>query len=168
MWGWATWRDRAMQIDYQMNEWKAIRHKTWWVYNHAKQYLFDADINWYRLWRDKFTKVANDPGFTWDWQWMYHQLKNKQLSIVPAVNLISNIGFDADATHTVEKDNPAANILVEAMPSQLVHPSVMKPDFIYEEQFVKWVWCYHKRLPTMFYVKQFIANRILKRDKRNV
>lgn len=160
MWGWATWRDRANKIDYQMNEWKVIPNKTWWVYNHAKQYLFDADINWYRLWRDKFTKVAADPGFTWDWQWMYHQLKNKQLSIVPAVNLISNIGFDADATHTVETSNPAANIPVGSMPSPLVVPTDMKPDLIYEEQYVKWVWCYHKRLPAIFYIKQFISRLI--------
>jgi len=160
MWGWATWKDRAIQIDYQLNEWKQIRNKTRWVYNHTKQYLFDADINWYRLWRNKFTKVAADPGFTWDWQWMYHQLRNKQFSIVPAVNLISNIGFDADATHTFEAANPAANISLEATPSPLIHPSDIKPDLIYEEQYVKWVWCYHKRLPAMFYFKQFISRLI--------
>jgi len=163
MWGWATWRDRAMQIDYQMHEWKAVRNKTWWLYNHTKQYLFDTDINWYRLWRDKFIKVAADPNFTWDWQWMFRQLKNKQLSIVPAVNLISNIGFDAEATHTFETANPAANIPVEAMPLQLIHPSVMAPDFVYEEQYVKWVWCYHKRLPALFYIKQFIS-RLIRRS----
>jgi len=157
MWGWATWSDRAMQVDYQMNEWKTIRSKTWWVYCHTKQYIFDTEINWYRLWRDKFNKVATDPNFTWDWQWMYHQLKNKQLSIVPAVNLISNIGFDSDATHTHEVENPAANIPTQPMAFPLHHPVQLKPDFVYEEQFVKWIWCYHKRLPTLFYIKQFIS-----------
>jgi hypothetical protein len=160
MWGWATWRDRAMQIDYQMNEWKAIKNKTWWVYNHAKQYLTDSDVNWYRLWRDKFNKVAIDPNFTWDWQWMYHQLKNRQLSVVPSSNLISNIGFDADATHTCETENPAANIPTAALPMPLQHPAQMKPDYLYEEQYVKWVWCYHKRLPMIFYIKQFISQLI--------
>lgn len=157
MWGWATWRDRAVQIDYQMNEWKSIPNKTWWVYSHAKQQFFDADINWYRLWRDKFNKVAGDAGFTWDWQWIYYQLKNKQYSIVPSVNLISNIGFDAEATHTVETANPAANIPVETMSSQLDYPYDIQPDYVYEEQYVKWVWCYHKRLPAIFYIKQFIS-----------
>jgi hypothetical protein len=160
MWGWATWRDRALHIDYQLNEWKSIPNKTWWIYNHAKQQLFDTDINWYRLWRDKFNKVAADPGFTWDWQWVYHQLKRNQLSIVPAVNLISNIGFDADATHTIEAANPAAFIPIGSMPARLVYPSEIQPDFNYEERFVKWVWCYHKRLPTMFYIKQFIFRMI--------
>ena len=157
MWGWATWRDRAMQIDYQMNEWKMIRNKTWWIYKHTKQYLFDADINWYRLWRNKFNKVAIDPNFTWDWQWIYHQLKNRQLSVVPSSNLISNIGFDADATHTFEASNPASNIPTTAMPIPPQHPSQMKSDFVYEEQYVKWVWCYHKRLPSVFYLKWLIS-----------
>lgn len=160
MWGWATWRDRAMQIDYQMNEWKTIGNKTAWVYQHTKQQLFDTDMNWYRLWRNKFTKVATDPGFTWDWQWMYQQLKNRQLSVVPSSNLISNIGFDTDATHTFEAENPAANIPTQPILLPLKHPAQMKPDFVYEEKFVKWVWCYHKRLPTMFYIKQFISRLI--------
>lgn len=160
MWGWATWRDRAVQIDYQMNEWKTIRNKTFWVYIHTKQRLFDADINWYRLWRDKFTKVATNPGFTWDWQWMYQQLKKRQLSVVPSSNLISNIGFDADATHTFEAANPAANIPLQVMPEPIIHPLKLKPDFVYEEEFVKWVWCYHKRLPKIFYIKQFISRLI--------
>lgn len=157
MWGWATWRDRAIQIDYQMSEWKTIRNKTWWVYNHAKQYLFDTDINWYSLWRDKFTKVAKDTNYTWDWQWMYHQLRNKQLSVLPRVNLITNIGFDAEATHTHETGNPSANIPTADMFLPLQHPAQMKPDYVYEEYYVKWVWCYHKRLPAVFYLKQFIS-----------
>lgn len=160
MWGWATWRDRATKVDYQINEWKTIRNKNLWVYKHTKQHIFDSDINWYRLWCSKFDKVASDPGFTWDWQWMYCQLKSKQLSIVPSANLITNIGFDGNATHTFEAENPAANIPTKPMPAQLKHPVQIKPDFVYEEQYVKWVWCYHKRLPKLFYVKQFIFRLI--------
>lgn len=160
MWGWATWRDRAIHIDYQMNEWKTIRNKTWWVYRNAKQYMFDADINWYRLWSDKFSKVAIDPTFTWDWQWVFHQLKTKKISIVPSTNLVTNIGFDADATHTFQVTNPAANIPTQTMHFPLIHPPKLKPNFMYEKQFVKWVWCYHKRLPTIFYLKQFISRLI--------
>ena len=160
MWGWATWRDRAIQVDYQMNEWKTTRTKSWWVFKHTKQHIFDSDINWYRLWCAKFNTVASDPGFTWDWQWVYHQLRRRQLSIVPSVNLITNIGFDADATHTHEAVNPAANIPTLAMLFPIQHPVQMKPDFIFEEEYVKWVWCYHRRLPKLFYIKQFISRLI--------
>jgi hypothetical protein len=157
MWGWATWKDRAFAIDYKMEEWRLLKHPFYWIYMHVRQNLLDFDLNWYRLWKYKFDFVAKDQNFTWDWQWIFYQIKNKKLSIVPAFNLVTNIGFNENATHTFSKENPAANIPLQEMPQPLTHPAVFKPDLVYEEQFVKWVWCYHKRLPTMFYIKQFIS-----------
>jgi hypothetical protein len=37
---------------------------------------------------------------TWDYQWAYTRFFNSGLSIVPAVNLVKNLGFVEDATHT--------------------------------------------------------------------
>lgn len=146
MWGWATWKNRADEIDYRITDWKNQNKPLFWLYRHLRQGLFDFDLNWFKLWRIKFDKVVEDQNFTWDWQWMYHQLKKRQLSVVPAINLISNIGFDEDATHTIETNNPAANIPVSCMQFPLIHPVHIQPDFVYEEHFVKWVWCYHKRM----------------------
>ncbi len=160
MWGWATWKDRAFEIDYQMTEWKKINRPEFWLYRKLSQGLFDFDLNWFKLWKFKFDKVSMDQNFTWDWQWLYHQFSRKQFSVVPASNLISNIGFNDDATHTVGANNPAANIPTRAMQQPLKHPSSVQPDFLYEEEFVKWVWCYHKRLPVRFYMKQFISQLI--------
>lgn len=43
------------------------------------------------------------------------------LTIIPSVNLVSNIGFGSEATHT--KGNPwLANMAVEAMDFPLKHP----------------------------------------------
>ena len=163
MWGWATWSDRAKKIDYTMKEWREIKHPLTWLYQHLRQDLFDTDINWYRLWKYKFDKVAEDRNFTWDWQWMYYQLSNKKLSIVPSVNLVTNIGFNADATHTLQHTNPAANIPVQSI-GTITHPSNRKLSMKYEEEFVKWVWCYHKRLPTLFYIKQFLSSFLRKKE----
>jgi hypothetical protein len=164
MWGWATWADRAASIDYSLHEWKKIKRPLWFLYINMRQHLFDTDINWYRYWQHKFDLTVTKEKITWwDWQWIFHQLKHQQLSIVPAVNLVSNIGFDADATHTHEAGNPAANIPTTSLRPPFKHPASIQPDFIYEEQFVKWVWCFHKRLPTSFYLKQFIATGIFRR-----
>lgn len=38
---------------------------------------------------------------TWDYQWTFTMWKNNWLAITPNVNLISNIGFGGDGTHTV-------------------------------------------------------------------
>lgn len=162
MWGWATWADRAQTIDYSLKSWKAVNRPLWFLYKSMRQRFFDIDLNWYKYWQHKFDLTVNKEVITWwDWQWIYHQLNKKQLSIVPAVNLVSNIGFDADATHTHEKENPAANIPTDTMPMPLQHPVQIKPDYVYEEQYVKWVWCFHKRLPAVFYLKQLISRYFL-------
>lgn len=161
MWGWATWADRAREIDYSLSTWKKVRQPIWFLYRHMRQHLFDTDINWYKYWQHKFDSTVTKVTITWwDWQWIYHQLIHRRLSIVPTVNLVTNIGFNRDATHTQEKENPSANIQTQSMPLPIKHPLQIKPDFVYEEHFVKWVWCYHKRLPTLFYIKQFISRLI--------
>lgn len=161
MWGWATWADRANAIDYNLNSWKEVKHPLRFLYQKMKQGFFDTDINWYKYWQHKFDlTVTNETITWWDWQWIWHQTLHQQLSVVPAVNLVSNIGFDADATHTHEATNPAANISSKDMEQPLKHPANIQPNFIYEEEYVKWVWCYHKRLPTLFYIKQFISRMI--------
>lgn len=167
MWGWATWADRAQTIDYSLKSWKAVNRPLWFLYKRMRQGLFDTDINWYKYWQHKFDLTVNKEVITWwDWQWIYHQLNRKQLSIVPAVNLVSNIGFDADATHTHETENPAANIPTAAMPLPLQHPAQIKPDYVYEERYVKWVWCYHKRLPAVFYLKRLISRYLFFKTQR--
>ena len=163
MWGWATWADRANEIDYSLDKWKQIKYPLWFLYKKMSQNLFDADIHWYKYWQHKFDLTVIKKEVTWwDWQWIWHQTLHQQLSIVPSVNLVSNIGFDSNATHTKESGNPASNIPIHPMLIPLEHPEIIKSDFVYEEQFVKWVWCYHKRLPALFHIKQFVSNFLKK------
>lgn len=154
MWGWATWADRAQAIDYSLSEWKKVHQPLWFLNQHMRQRLFDIDIKWYKYWQHKFDLTVSKGIVTWwDWQWIYHQITHSRLSIVPSVNLVSNIGFDEDATHTHEAENPAANIPTQPMPFPLQHPAQLKPDFVYEEQYVKWVWCYHKRISLLLWLR---------------
>ena len=159
MWGWATWADRANSIDYSLTQWKQISNPLGFLYRKLRQNRFDADVNWYKYWQHKFDLTAEQKNITWwDWQWIFHQITHDRLSVVPAVNLVTNIGFNSDATHTKEITNPAFNIPTITMNFPLKHPPKIKPDYVYEEQFVKWVWCYHKRLPFSFHLKRFILN----------
>ena len=41
----------------------------------------------------------NSPN-TWDYQWTLSSFLNEGITVVPNKNLIDNIGFDEDATHT--------------------------------------------------------------------
>jgi hypothetical protein len=163
MWGWATWRRSAEKIDYNLAQWKTEKMPLYTMYKRLRQNVFDLDINWYRYWQHKFDLTVQRENFSWwDWQWIYHQTRDKQLSIVPGKNLVTNIGFTDEATHTKAQDNPAAFLAAEEMTFPLNHPVKVKRDLTYEEEKVKWVWCYHKR--TSF--PGFVINNIKERLKK--
>jgi hypothetical protein len=63
---------------------------------------------------------------TWDYQWFYTRLKNNSLNIVPGVNLVANIGFGPDATHTIKLDSRVTPS-VSAIEFPLRHPSSFIP-----------------------------------------
>jgi hypothetical protein len=60
---------------------------------------------------------------TWDYQWTYAMWKNKALAILPRVNLISNIGFDSQATHTTTI-NWTANLPTYELRLQTLPPKI--------------------------------------------
>lgn len=63
----------------------------------------------------------------WDTQWMMLIRKHSGLLILPNVNLVSNIGFGPDATHT-QSIHRYANWPTENMVFPLVHPTKISPD----------------------------------------
>lgn len=163
MWGWATWKRSAEKIDYTLNEWKTIKSPLRFLYKKLRTSIFDLDINWYKYWQHKFDVTITRENISWwDWQWIYYQAREKKLSVVPSVNLVSNIGFDEDATHTRKSDNPAAALQTSTMQFPLQHPGAIVRNVPYEENYVKWVWCYHKRMGFINYLfmksKQLITS----------
>ena len=52
---------------------------------------------------------------------------NHGLSIIPNKNLITNIGFDANATHTVDHSHSLANMPTETI-LEIIHPTAITID----------------------------------------
>ena len=86
-WGWATWRRAWQLMSYDMPDFPAYRRSG------AIGELFPARRHQKRL-LELFEKVyTHAPGFdTWDFQWLYACVKNKGLCILPAKNLVTNVG----------------------------------------------------------------------------
>ncbi|MGQ9799725.1 MAG: nucleotide-diphospho-sugar transferase [Ignavibacterium sp.] len=96
VWGWATWRRAWKLYDFKMRTLdnfieKKVGYNIW----SRKQIL--------NYWIKQFKKVANNKIDTWDYQWNYCLVVNNGLSILPNVNLVENIGFHPEATHTKER-----------------------------------------------------------------
>jgi hypothetical protein len=146
MWGWATWANRISNVDYSLSQWKKIKNPIYFLHQRLKNNVFDFDIAWYLYWKDKFDKSSDTKLVTWwDWQCIFYQIFVRQYSIVPSVNLVSNIGFANSATHTKDCSNPSSNIKSQSILFPLVHPQTFRIDYEYEEKYIKWIWCFHER-----------------------
>jgi len=115
IWGWATWRDRwADTYDVNISSWPHLRDAGGLnkVIGNAKE-----AAHWTRI----FNAVHVGKIDTWDYQWAYANWVKERCGILPTVNLISNIGFGADATHTVRASH-LASLATNPMSFPIVHP----------------------------------------------
>ena len=121
-WGWATWKRSWELFDLEMKSWPALK---------ASKLLYQTipDKKSAKYWETLFDDVYNGKISTsWDYQWYYSSWKNKNLAIIPSVNLISNIGFGQGATHTKNPNHIRANVPFEEIRFPLVHPPEIKSD----------------------------------------
>jgi hypothetical protein len=121
VWGWAAWRRSWSRYDLTMKDWPRLRN-TNWLTDLLGTPAFTPQ------WTNIFDRVHAGKVDTWDYQWVFSCLHQRMLSIVPTRNLIQNIGFDLDATHTTSADNPLAQVAAVSMPFPLRHPTSVAPD----------------------------------------
>jgi hypothetical protein len=114
VWGWATWRRAWKHYDFTMTKWPEIKDGGF-----LKSVLERKELIVY--WTMIFDMMHKSEIDTWDHQWAFACWNQNGLNIVPEVNLVSNIGFTADATHT-KRDSPLANIPVCPVQFPLAHP----------------------------------------------
>jgi hypothetical protein len=119
-WGWATWKRSWNKYEYDINGLDDfIKEKK---LNQILRRRCDREY-----WLNIFRKMEKHEIDTWDYQWTYAVFKNNGLCINPSKNLISNIGFGIDATHTFGTDSvfynrPRYNIPI------IKHPECIKID----------------------------------------
>ncbi|QNJ07693.1 nucleotide-diphospho-sugar transferase [Synechococcus sp. Minos11] len=107
IWGWATWANRWE--NYSLNfpgfsDHKSLRR----LVNHPIDHIF---------WSNLFSSVKYRSLDTWDYQWLFTIWLNNGFCITPNSNLISNIGFDSNATHTTDINSQVANRPLGELPS---------------------------------------------------
>ncbi len=89
-WGWATWK------------------RAWNQYSDDMQALSSCDDRHTDprerdYWRLVFDKCVKNKVDSWAYRWTFRCWQQCGLTLLPNVNLVSNIGFDEEATHTVEQ-----------------------------------------------------------------
>jgi hypothetical protein len=114
IWGWASWRRAWYPNDDTMGGWPAFRDS-----GGLKRNVTSPAER--RYWINAFDRVASGELDTWDCQWTLACWQHNLLTVLPRVNLVSNIGFGSSATHTTEASQ-FADIPSVPMLFPLYHP----------------------------------------------
>ena len=120
IWGWASWRRAWKHYERDLTLWPAFREQG------LLEQLFETSGE-QAYWANAFQWVHEGTLDTWDASWTFTAITHGLLQIVPNVNLISNIGFGANATHT-HFEGIHSNLPTQAIEFQLRHPMFVLPD----------------------------------------
>ena len=125
IWGWATWQRAWNHYDFKMDLWVEYEKKNDLQYFKSQQYNVAKTME--RFYQGKFD--------SWDGQWAFACLVMNGISIIPNINLIQNIGFRSDATHTT-KENIKLGLLSSTLRFPLIEPDSMIPDRLFDEKYL--------------------------------
>ncbi|MGB3721660.1 MAG: hypothetical protein WA979_02430 [Pacificimonas sp.] len=94
IWGWASWRRAWKNYDLSMSDWgsEAAVAAISQALGHRKKSV--------RFWIDIFDQAKAGKIDTWDYQWVYSAWRHGMTALTPSRNMIRNLGFGDDATHT--------------------------------------------------------------------
>ena len=115
VWGWASWARAWKVYDVDMRLWPVIRDD-----GYLKSVVSDrASLRYFTaILQDIYEEKVDG----WAFRWTFACWINSMLAVLPQVNLVSNIGFGLDATHTRDASSRDAERPTEPMRWPLIHP----------------------------------------------
>jgi len=95
IWGWATWRRCWLAFRANPSKWASELMKCG-----RRSFCTEQEFHY---WERLIKASTNDFSQSWGYSWHFFQRSNELLSVYPKVNLVKNIGFGNDATHTAQE-----------------------------------------------------------------
>jgi len=114
-WGWATWKRCWEKYDSNLKNWPKLKNSK--LFNN----FFERDIEkiyWEKIFDSLYFNNYPD---SWAYRWTFTCFINGGLTALPNQNLVNNIGFGEDATHTKSFFKPDTNIKEGILP--IKHPT---------------------------------------------
>lgn len=154
IWGWATWSRAWKFYNFSVSsqDFQNIYKTTNIRYNKER-----------RFWKKYAYDLSTVKIDTWDIQWVLATFKNNSFSITPSVNLVENIGFNVNATHTKDPDpfhiRASKEIIFPLVHQEKICIDFEKDFYYFNHSFRKWykldyfnlIFSLAKKLKTYFY-----------------
>jgi len=120
VWGWAGWK--RVWKDYDKNLGKFDKQD---MMARLQDIFDDAAVV------ESYTKIFDEVKAgnidAWGYQLDFVNFFHKGLAVIPNENLVSNIGFRADATHTLDSNSIYADIPLKEI-YEIISPEIMRPE----------------------------------------
>lgn len=138
---WAIWKEKRKKYDREMKGYLQLREQFKKMFPNLLERTYLK-----RVMDDAYSKNVDAV----DTKWGFSILKNDGLCIIPNKNLITNIGFGKDSTHTTDIDS-YFSLPREKMEFPLKHPTSIVRDKEADERYVKWL--FRKKLKKYLLLK---------------
>lgn len=152
IWGWATWR----YVWFNHDPYPSMAG----IKQNMKRINKEMKFNWWQsiYWKELF-KYTIYSYSTWDFQLQYSFFKMNLLSVYPCENLVQNIGFDGNGTHTnikapkyIVENNPRENTnIFKIAPDKTKKVSIIRDNMIASE-----IWHYNFLIAMRIRIMNFI------------
>lgn len=162
VWGWATWRRAWQKADMEIKFWPNWRDSSLWK-------EFWPDLANRNYWENIFNRMHKAEIDTWDYPWTASVWFHGGLTATPNVNLVSNIGFGPESTHTDSADSPLARMATQAI-GEIEHPAEVVQDVVADRYvFDRLFGRRSLRFPhSLLYIPRRVARRLYRRLIGNV
>lgn len=130
VWGWATWKKKWAKFDLNMDQWNALKDSNWLS-------TILPNVKAIEYWKRIFDKMKNGMN-TWDYALAYSCWLHHGLSIRSKVNMISNVGFGEDATHTRQPELKGVYANPIDIKFPLIHPNLIRIDEAADDR-IEWI-----------------------------
>lgn len=118
-WGWASWRRCWKHYDSELDKWAEMRDSGLieGVFENQAERVF-----WAKIWQKLVDEGKPD---SWAYRWTFTCIANGGLTALPNRNLVSNVGFGEDATHTLAQSDPTTAVVALG---DITHPRFVLRD----------------------------------------
>lgn len=127
-WGRAIWRRSWECLDENMRAWPVVRNQ------HLLSNTFSHRPH-RRYWEAALEHSYRAGSYyAWDYRFMLSCWLQNGLNVVPANNLVRNVGFGPDATHTKVDSGGAGKLPSQSLEFPLRHPTTVMQDRSFDDR----------------------------------
>jgi hypothetical protein len=123
IWGWASWRRSWQKVDLEMKNWEEFKR------NGGVSQIY-PNRTYAKAWERTFERYLAGKYNTWDYPLLFASWWHRQLTVLPEVNLVSNIGFGGVNTHTSNDTQTKLSGIPAFELLDLLHNPIKKPNLV--------------------------------------